>query len=368
MKMIKTAGMIILILILALAAAAVAILLFLQFSPSVGNVPDEEEQRSLSERSGQYDGAAFRNENSVRTMTGEERYPGSRKTPKAVLPARKPSLLPDPGAEDLTFTWLGHSSFLLQIGGKTVLADPVLSDRSSPVSFIGPKRFSELPLTAEELPDIDVLFISHDHYDHLDRKTILTIKDRVSAFVVPLGLDAVLRGWGIPEEKIVSLGWWESAEIGGLDVTLTPSQHFSGRNPLKGNRTLWGGMYVRSDRYRVYYTGDGGYYDVFGTVRERLGAPDLMIAECGQYDPAWAQVHMFPEQTVQAGLDAETSWLIPVHWGAFCICSHAWDDSIRRVTAAAESAGLPLATPEIGRTISFAQISECRDAWWERYD
>ena len=366
--MIKTAGMIILILILALAAAAAAILLFLQFSPSVGNVPDEEEQRSLSERSGQYDGAAFRNENSVRTMTGEERYPGSRKTPKAVLPARKPSLLPDPGAEDLTFTWLGHSSFLLQIGGKTVLADPVLSGRSSPVSFIGPKRFSELPLTAEELPDIDVLFISHDHYDHLDRKTILTIKDRVSAFVVPLGLDAVLRGWGIPEEKIVSLGWWESAEIGGLDVTLTPSQHFSGRNPLKGNRTLWGGMYVRSDRYRVYYTGDGGYYDVFGTVRERLGAPDLMIAECGQYDPAWAQVHMFPEQTVQAGLDAETSWLIPVHWGAFCICSHAWDDSIRRVTAAAESAGLPLATPEIGRTISFAQISECRDAWWERYD
>ena len=360
--------MVILILLLALAALAAAVILFLRFSPSVGDVPDKEQQRSLSGRSVHYDGVAFRNENSVRTTTGEERRSGGRKTPKTVLPAQEPSLLPEPGPEDLTFTWLGHSSFLLQIGGKTILADPVLSGRASPVSFVGPKRFSELPLTAEELPDIDVLFISHDHYDHLDRKTVLTIKDRVGAFVVPLGLDAVLRGWGIPEEKIVSLDWWESAGIGGVDITLTPSQHFSGRNPLKRNRTLWGGMYISTGSYRVYYTGDGGYCGVFGEVRERLGAPDLMIAECGQYDPAWAQSHMFPEQTVQAGLDAGASRLIPVHWGAFCICRHAWDDSIRRVTAAAESSGLPLATPGIGQTISFAQTALCREAWWERYE
>ena len=135
-----------------------------------------------------------------------------------------------------------------------------------------------------------------------------------------------------------------------------------------GNRTLWGGVYLDNGIHRVYYTGDGGYYDVFRTVREKLGAPELMIAECGQYDAAWAKVHMFPEQTVQAGLDAEAGWLIPVHWGRFCICNHAWDDSIRRVTAAAEEKGLPVATPRIGQTVNFTEISSYSEHWWEQYE
>lgn len=368
MKVLKTAAMLFLTLIIVVLSIVAAVLLFLRFFPAVGKVPDENERKLLDEKSGQYDGNTFHNEKPVKTMTGGERYHSDRKTPKTKLPAQTSTLLPKPGKEDLSFTWLGHSSFLLQIGGRTVLVDPVLSERSSPVSFAGPKRFSEHPLTAEELPDIDVLFLSHDHYDHLDWKTIRTIKDRVGTFIVPLGLDAILRSWDVPEEKIQSLDWWESAEIDNLCFTLTPSQHFSGRNPLKGNRTLWGGVYIRSEPHCVYYTGDGGYYDVFGTVRERLGSPDLMIAECGQYDPAWAQIHMFPEQTVQAGVDAGTSWLIPVHWGAFCICNHAWDDSIRRVTTAAETAGLRLATPRIGQTVSYAQIADCQDFWWDDYE
>lgn len=368
MKVLKTAAMVILTLIVVVLFVAAAVGLFLRFFPAVGKVPDENERKLLDEKSGQYDGNTFHNEKPVKTMTGGERYHSDRKTPKTKLPAQTPTLLPKPGKEDLSFTWLGHSSFLLQIGGRTVLVDPVLSERSSPVSFAGPKRFSELPLTAEELPDIDVLFLSHDHYDHLDWKTIRTIKDRVGTFIVPLGLDAILRSWDVPEEKIQSLDWWESAEIENLCFTLTPCQHFSGRNPLKGNRTLWGGVYIRGKTHCVYYTGDGGYYDVFETVRERLGAPDLMIAECGQYDPAWAQIHMFPEQTVQAGVDAGASWLIPVHWGAFCVCNHAWDDSIRRVTSAAETAGLRLATPRIGQTVSFAQIADCQDFWWDDYE
>ena len=364
MKVMKTTLMVILALLVVILLILAVGLLFLRFYPSVGKAPDERE-RKLLEKSDHYAAGAFHNENAVSTMTGGERYSGERKTPNTKLRAQTPTLLSEPGEGDLTFTWLGHSSFLLQIGDKTVLVDPVLSERSSPVSFAGPKRFSELPLTAEELPDIDVVFISHDHYDHLDWKTIRAIKERVGAFVVPLGIDAILRGWGVPEEKILSLDWWESTEIDGLRLTLTPSQHFSGRNPLKANSTLWGGVYISGGSHRVYYTGDGGYYEVFGNVRERLGAPDLMIAECGQYDPSWAQIHMFPEQTVQAGLDVGTSWLIPVHWGAFCICNHAWDDSIRRVTAAAEAAGLPIATPEIGQTVNFDQIDSFTDAWWE---
>lgn len=236
------------------------------------------------------------------------------------------------------------------------------------MSFVGPKRFSELPLTAEELPKIDVLFISHDHYDHLDYRTIRAISEKTGLFIVPLGVDAILRGWGVDADRIRTLDWWESTEIDGITCTLTPSQHFTGRNPLKGNSTLWGGLYLDNGLHRVYYTGDGGYNPVFKEIRERLGAPELMLAECGQYDPAWAKIHMFPEETVQAGIDVGAERMIPIHWGSFCICNHAWDDSIRRVTAAAEASGLPLSTPRIGETVSLSDMPSRTETWWEAYD
>ena len=309
----------------------------------------------------------FRNENEVTFMEGE-RYPASeRRKPQTQLPAQAPVFLQDPGADALTFTWLGHSSFFLQLGCCNVLVDPILSSRASPVRFAGPKRFSELPIHADALPKIDMLLLSHDHYDHLDRRTILSLLDRVRMFVAPLGVDAILTGWGADRERIVALDWWEQAELAGVKCTLTPSQHFSGRNPLKRNHTLWGGFYLENGVHRVCYTGDGGYYDVFRCIRERLGTPELMIAECGQYDPLWSKVHMFPEQTVQAGLDTGADWLIPVHWGSYCICNHAWDDSIRRVTAAADAAGLSIATPRIGQTVEYQALSSCGDRWWEAY-
>ena len=355
------------ILILALTAviAAAVGLAFLRFWPSVGRTPDRDE---LEQRSVHYQDGKFHNEHDTATMTGKADPSSDRRKPRETLRAETPELLTEPQPDDLRFTWFGHSSFLLQMGGINILADPVFSDRSSPVSFAGPKRFSELPVTAEDLPEIDVLFVSHDHYDHLDYRTIRALKDRVGAFVVPLGVDAILRGWGVAAEKIHALDWWESIDLNGTTCTLTPSQHFSGRNPLKSNSTLWGGLYVESGQHRIYYTGDGGYYEVFSEVRERLGAPELMIAECGQYDSAWAKIHMTPEQTVQAAVDAGAAWLIPVHWGSFCICNHAWDDSIRRVTAAAETAGVMTATPEIGLTVDYNDLSDCTRRWWEAYE
>ncbi|MBO7633316.1 MAG: MBL fold metallo-hydrolase [Lachnospiraceae bacterium] len=344
----------------------ISVLLFLRFSPSVGRMPGAAERSELERRSAHYRNGAFHNENRIRTLSGGKRYSSNRKRPGILIDAVCPSF--DTGSQngEPAFTWLGHSSFVIGIAGKTVAVDPVLGMRSSPAGFIGPKRFSKLPLSAEDFPAADIVFISHDHYDHLDHKTIMAIEPRVGKFVVPLGLDAVLKSWDIPGEKICTLDWWESVEIGGLKVTLTPSQHFSGRNPLKGNSTLWGGLYLSDGRYSVYYTGDGGYYDVFRAVGEKLGAPDLMIAECGQYDPSWAGVHMFPEQTVQAGLDAGASWLIPVHWGSFCICNHAWDDPIRRVTLAAKEAGLSVATPRIGQTVNLGSIDTFTERWWEQ--
>lgn len=361
-------GKILLAILLVIAAVAVAVMLFLFTWPGVGKLPGRAERESYAARTPLFTDGRFQNEHPVSTMTGDG-YPASdRRVPKEKLPAVTPSLTTETAAEELTYTWFGHSSFLLQMGQRHVLVDPILSDRSSPVSFAGPKRFSELPMTAEELPHIDVVFISHDHYDHLDYATIRAIREKADAFVVPLGIDAILRGWGVGEEKIHALTWWETAELDGLRLTLTPSQHFTGRNPLRANSTLWGGMYLSNDFHRVYYTGDGGYYEVFGSVRERLGAPEVMIAECGQYDLAWAGIHMFPEQTAQAGLDAGAEWLIPVHWGSFCICNHAWDDSVRRVTAAAAESGLPLAVPRIGQTVALGDLPACSERWWEAYE
>ena len=358
------------ILILALAVVILAAvgLAFLRFWPSVGRTPDRDERAELEQRSMHYQDGKFHNEHETSTMTGKPDPSSDRKKPRETLRAQTPDFQTKPQPESLQYTWFGHSSFLLQLGEIGILADPVFSDRSSPVSFAGPRRFSELPVTAEDLPEIDVLFVSHDHYDHLDYRTIRTLKDRVGAFVVPLGIDSILRGWGVEAEKIHALDWWERVDFGGAAFTLTPSQHFSGRNPLKSNSTLWGGLYIERGQRRVYYTGDGGYYEVFSEVQSRLGAPDLMIAECGQYDSAWAKIHMTPEQTVQAAVDAGASRLIPVHWGSFCICNHAWDDSIRRVTAAAETAGVRLAAPEIGRTVDYDELSDCTQRWWENYN
>ena len=361
-------GKILLVIVLFVLTVVAAVLLFLYAWPTVGRPPNRAERESYAARTPLFADGRFQNEHPVSTMTGGG-YPASdRRIPKQKLPAQTPALLEAPGPEELTYTWFGHSTFLLQLGQRNVLVDPILSDRSSPVGFAGPKSFSELPMTAEELPQLDVVFISHDHYDHLDYATIRAIRDKVDAFVVPLGIDAILRGWGVEAEKIRALAWWETVEVDGLSITLTPSQHFTGRNPLRANATLWGGVYLDNGAHRVYYTGDGGYCEVFTAVRERLGAPEVMIAECGQYDPAWSGIHMFPEQTVQAGLDAGAERLIPVHWGSFCICNHAWDDSIRRVTAAAAEQGLPLATPRIGQTAAFADLAACTDPWWEAYE
>ena len=358
-------GIILLIVICAAGLTMAFVILFLRFSPSVGKLPDDKEQKGFA---GQYYDGRFHNLKNTEVLSGQRSTPSDRRIPKTILPAETPRLLQEVKADDLAFTWLGHSSFLLQTGGMNILADPVLSERTSPVSFAGPKRFSELPLDGDELPFIDVLLLSHDHYDHLDYRTVRKIRDKADVFVVPLGVDAILKGWGISEKKIRALDWWESTEINGTTITLTPSQHFSGRNPLKGNRSLWGGYYVRNEAHGIYYTGDGGYSSVFRDVREKLGAPDLMIAECGQYDTAWADMHMFPEETARAAEDVQAEWILPVHWGAFCICRHAWDDPIRRLSAEARKKGLSLAAPRIGQTVEYREIDSCYEMWWEDHE
>ena len=367
MNVIRIFGKIILIIICLIVIIVIIAVLFLWFYPTVGKLPNKADRDKFAVKTKQYYDGQFHNENDTSTMTDSKSERSKQTTPETMIKAEKPSLLENKDDDSLAFTWLGHSSFILQMGKLNILADPVLSNYSSPVSFAGPKRFSEVPITAGDMPEIDVIILSHDHYDHLDYDTIKKVDAKVKRYIVPLGVDSILKGWNVASEKIVSLSWWESVEVDGTTFTLTPSQHFTGRNPLKGKSTFWGGYYMSNDHHKVYYTGDGGYYDVFERVREKLGAPDIMIAECGQYDNAWAKIHMFPEETVKAGLDTQTKWLIPVHWGTFCICNHAWDDSIKRVTAAASENGLSLATPRIGQTVKYDEIESYNEAWWEEY-
>ncbi|MBR4812413.1 MAG: MBL fold metallo-hydrolase [Lachnospiraceae bacterium] len=309
----------------------------------------------------------FKNENEYSLLTGAMLPLSDRRVPKDMLRAETPDFTKAKEG-GLTVTWFGHSASLVQLGTVNILIDPVFGDRTSPVSFVGPKRFAERPVTLESLPDIDVLLLSHDHFDHMEEQTIRAIADRVKRYVVPLCVDDILISWGIPAERITALGWWEETTIDGVTYAITPSQHNSGRGLSGANATLWGGVFFRDGAHSVYYTGDGGYYDVFTRVYDRYGAPDLMLVECGQYDPGWAMTHMFPEQSAQAAVDVHAKWVIPVHWGAYCLNNSAWDDPIIRVTSAAEEKQVNLATPRIGQTVDYDEIAIYRERWWEGYD
>ncbi|MBO4653548.1 MAG: MBL fold metallo-hydrolase [Lachnospiraceae bacterium] len=309
----------------------------------------------------------FKNENEYSLLTGAMLPLSDRRVPKDMLRAETPDFTKAKEG-GLTVTWFGHSASLVQLGTVNILIDPVFGDRTSPVSFVGPKRFAERPVTLESLPDIDVLLLSHDHFDHMEEQTIRAIADRVKRYVVPLCVDDILISWGIPAERITALGWWEETTIDGVTYAITPSQHNSGRGLSGANATLWGGVFFRDGAHSVYYTGDGGYYDVFTRVYDRYGAPDLMLVECGQYDPGWAMTHMFPEQSAQAAVDVHAKWVIPVHWGAYCLNNSAWDDPIIRVTSAAEEKQVNLATPRIGQTVDYDEIAIYREWWWEGYD
>lgn len=367
-KAFKICTRILIVLFIITVLIIIAALLFLNLYPGVGKTPDKEMQKKFAEKTDLFYDKQFHNENEFEVMTDNSEKTSSRVRPTGEIPVVKNDNIPDGESGKLSVTWLGHSSVLVQLGERNVLIDPVLSERSSPVSFAGPKRFSDIALNPENVPEIDILFISHDHYDHLDYPTIKAIDDRVHHYIIPLGVDSYLKGWHIDENKIHPLYWWESIELDGVTYTLTPSQHYTGRNPLKANITLWGGLHFRDSSHSVYYTGDGGYYDVFERVYKELGEIDLMMADSGQYDKGWATTHMNPNETVQAAKDAHAKWLIPVHWGAFVLANHAWDEPPQMAVEAAERRNVNIATPKIGETVDYDNIENFTEHWWEDID
>lgn len=260
-------------------------------------------------------------------------------------------------------TWFGHSAVLLEIEGKRILLDPMLGPAASPVPFFA-KRFAyRQPIDFAPLVKIDAVVISHDHYDHLDYGSIQKLNPNVGHFYVPLGVGGHLERWGVDSTKITELDWWESAERDGLTFTATPQRHFSGRGLIDRNSTLWASWVVAGASRKVYFSGDGGYGPHFEQIGQRFGPFDLAMVECGQYNVKWKDIHLLPEQTMQAFLDLKGEVLMPIHWGAFNLAVHPWTESVERLNRANKT-GVFIATPTIGTRYPVGTRQPTTN-WWE---
>ena len=286
------------------------------------------------------------------------------KEPAAPLPAVKRSAadfaVP---SEELRVTWFGHSTMLVEVDGKRILVDPVWGDYASPGRLFGVKRFYAPPISLEELPAVDAVVLSHDHYDHLNEPTIKALREVVPLFVVPLGLGAHLEYWGVPADRIKELDWWEQVDVDGVSLVCTPARHFSGRALLDRDATLWAGWAVIGQAQRAYYSGDSGMFPGFAEIGERLGPFDITMMESGAYNIDWPDVHMGPEQAVQAHQMVRGRIMMPVHWGTFALAFHGWTEPAERVLAAAEELGVTVATPNPGESITVA-ANPGVNKWW----
>jgi L-ascorbate metabolism protein UlaG (beta-lactamase superfamily) len=268
-----------------------------------------------------------------------------------------------PPASGLRVTWLGHSTLLVEIDGQRVLMDPVWGERASPFTFMGPIRWYAPPLPLDQLPPVDVVVISHDHYDHLDTPTITELGRRGTKFAVPLGIGAHLEAWGVPPANITELDWWQDVTVGALKLTAAPARHFSGRWLTDQNRTLWCGWAVKGPVHNVYYSGDTALFETFAETGQRLGPFDLTMLEVGAYDALWADVHLGPEQAVRAHQMLRGAVLLPVHWGLFDLALHAWTEPMERTLAAASKANVRVVTPRPGARVE-PTVEVKVDRWW----
>ena len=286
--------------------------------------------------------------------------------PKDVLPL-KPILTYEWIGLDkgtLFFAWLGHSSILIAVDGSTILVDPVLEKRASPISWIGPERFHPPPITAGNLPSIDVVLITHDHYDHLEKPTMKQLASKTGLFLVPLGIGKLLEDWGIAPEKVKELDWWEQQGVGQLTFIATPGLHYARRGPFDGDKRLWCSWAVQGQNRKLFISGDSGYFDGFKKIGDELGPFDVTFLKIGSYDDMWKQIHMLPEEAVQQHQDLKGSVMVPLHWATFDLALHPWFEPIERVLAATGNSNVRVITPLIGERVDVDRLPETNE-WWQ---
>jgi len=368
--------MILTISVLVIIVFIVGLLVFLEFAPQLGGKQTGERKQRI-QRSANFRDGKFRNlietpmsnpEGSQAKSVKEFVSGGQDRVPETPLPSTKvdPNRFQRTSNEGLKVTWLGHSMVLLEMNGQLLLTDPVFNKRPSPIPFVGPKAFpGTTVLTVGELPELDAVIISHDHYDHLDHRTILQLQEKTKKFFVPLGVGAHLERWGVPAEKIVELDWWEEAPLyTDLELTATPARHFSGRKISWMFTTLWCSWVIQGPDHSVFFGGDSGYFPGFAEIGEKFGPFHVTMLDSGQYSVYWPNVHMLPEQTVQAHQDLGGDVLLPIHWGKYKLSIHPWNEPPKRALEAARENGVNVVIPKIGESFfhgeEFAQTE-----WWE---
>ncbi|UQA91774.1 MBL fold metallo-hydrolase [Streptomyces halobius] len=359
---------------------------------SFGAEPTGERLARLR-RSPQFVDGQFRNPEPTRQLLRGAALPMARtqlsregrlcRAPVGRVPVHRPTAAEwdRPPASGLRLTWMGHSSVLAEIDGQRVLFDPVWGERCSPFGWIGPKRMHPVPVALAELPPVDAVVISHDHYDHLDMPTIQALTGTGAAFVVPLGIGADLEFWGVPAERITELDWHESTRVGGLTLTAAPAQHFCGRGPRGPQHTLWASWAVEGPEHRVYHSGDTGYFPGFAEIGAAHGPFDATMIQIGAYSDfwpknhtdrtplpgAWPDIHMTPAQGVQAHLDLQGrkpgGVMLPIHWGTFKLAPHPWAEPGEWTRDAAEEVGQSVAFPRPGESFEPTGILPV-DPWW----
>jgi len=365
-------------LIYILVIFAILIFIFLNVSPVFGASPDKNSKKII-ENSENFIEGKFRNIKTTYTnfRTSEKKAtlrdwfsPPKDKNPLNPLPTIK--FIGKDLAEG-KFVWLGHSTVLMKTEGLVVMTDPVFN-RASPLpsfnsksksNFFNGKPFTfENPVVIDDLPKVDVVIISHDHYDHLDSKAIKDLSNLVDQFFVPLGVGAHLERWGVNKNRITEYDWYDSMDYKNIKFTFAPSLHFSGRGVTNGNSTLWGSWMIKSKTLSAYFSGDGGYSETFKKLGNEYGPFDIAFIENGAYNVDWSNVHMFPDEAVQASIDLKAEVLFPIHWSKFDLSVHPWDEPIIRITKEAEKKNVNIATPMIGEVFELSSIP--KKPWWEK--
>ena len=299
----------------------------------------------------------------VRQFSGDEvREPPA---PLPVIAVDPAALAAPPAASGLRAFWIGHASTYVEIDGLRVLLDPVFAERASPLP-VGPRRFHPPPIALADLPPIDAVLVSHDHYDHLDMDTVRHLAQRGARFFVPLGIGAHLERWGVPTAQIDELEWWQERSLGSVRIVSTPTRHYSGRGLGTRSSTLWSSWSVLGPRHRFFYSGDTGHAKVFQEIGTRLGPFDLAFVKIGADGPgqSWVDIHMTPEQAVQVHRDVRARRMFPVHWSTFNLAYHDWDEPIRRAVSEAARAGIELVTPRLGEWVDADRPFQSTH-WWD---
>ncbi len=360
------------LILLVLLALVVIVFAFVQL-PKFGKKPSGERLDRIK-KSPHFRDGAFQNLSHTPSLTEGVSYLAvireilfskkKRREPGSLLPVVKTdlhALLPDEQA----LVWFGHSSYFLQIDGKRFLVDPVLSGAASPLRFTTPSFPGTDVYTADDIPDIDFLLITHDHWDHLDHQTMLLLKPKIRLVICGLGTGAHFERWGFAASKIIEKDWNESIPLAdGFVVHTTPARHFSGRGFAR-NRALWTSFALYTPSMRIFIGGDSGYGTHFADIGTMHGPFDLAILECGQYDKNWKYIHMIPEEVPQAAQDLQAKRLLPVHWAKFKIANHAWDEPMIRVLAASKNIDQPMFHPKIGEKVALAHVAQVFSKWWE---